>query len=112
MQRGDADALDRNRRRAAGNDCAVLVAERYDSVCASIGVHPHDAGKAEPRTFDDLRALARNSRVVAFGGIGLDYHYDHSPREVQREVFVEQLKLARELRLPVIIHTREAWETQ
>jgi TatD DNase family protein len=93
-----------------GIDCAVRIAERYASVCASIGVHPHDAAKVVPQTFDDLRALARNPKVVAFGEIGLDYHYDFSPREVQREVFSAQLQLAAELNLPVVIHTREAWE--
>ncbi len=93
-----------------GIDCAIRIAERYESVSASIGVHPHDAAKVVPQTFDDLRALSRNPKVVAFGEIGLDYHYDFSPREVQREVFVTQLELAHELKLPIIIHTREAWE--
>jgi TatD DNase family protein len=93
-----------------GIDCAIRIADRYESVFASVGVHPHDAAKAVPKTFDDLRALAGHPKVLAFGEIGLDYHYDFSPREVQREVFLEQLKLARELNLPLIIHTREAWE--
>ena len=91
-------------------DRAVRLAERYEQVYASIGVHPHDASKAVARTYDDLRALADHGKVVAFGEIGLDYHYDFSPREVQREVFIEQLKLARNVGLPVTIHTREAWE--
>jgi TatD DNase family protein len=93
-----------------GVDCAVRIAERYPQVYATVGVHPHDAAKVEARTFDDLRALAANPKVVAFGEIGLDYHYDFSPREVQREVFIEQLKLAHHLNLPITIHTREAWE--
>lgn len=91
-------------------DRAIRLAEKYDHVFASVGVHPHDAAKCEPRTFDDLRALAQHRKVVAFGEIGLDYHYDFSPREVQRDVFMEQLKIARDLALPVIIHTREAWD--
>jgi len=91
-------------------DRAVRLAERYPQIYASIGVHPHDAAKATPQTWNDLRALASHERVIAFGEIGLDYHYDFSPREVQREVFVEQLKLAREVGLPISIHTREAWE--
>lgn len=90
-------------------DRAVRLAEKHDQLLASIGVHPHDAAKCEPRTFDDLRALGSHPKVVAFGEIGLDYHYDFSPRETQREVFTAQLKLAAELNLPVIIHTREAW---
>ena len=93
-----------------GLDCAVRIADHYEPVYASIGVHPHDAFKVTPQTFDDLRALAKHRKVVAFGEIGLDYHYDFSPREVQRAVFTQQLKLARELGLPIVIHTREAWE--
>jgi TatD DNase family protein len=91
-------------------DCAVKLADRYPQIFATVGVHPHDAAKVEARTFDDLRTLANNPKVIAFGEIGLDYHYDFSPREVQREVFIQQLKLARDLNLPITIHTREAWE--
>jgi TatD DNase family protein len=91
-------------------DRAVHLADRYPQIYASIGVHPHDANKVTPRTYEDLRALATHPKLLAFGEIGLDYHYDFSPRETQREVFIEQLKLAREVELPIIIHTREAWE--
>jgi TatD DNase family protein len=91
-------------------DRAVKIAERFPQVYASIGVHPHDAAKVTAQTYSDLRALSSHEKVVAFGEIGLDYHYDFSPREVQRDVFIEQLKLAREVRLPITIHTREAWE--
>lgn len=91
-------------------DRAVRLAERYPQISASIGIHPHDAAKATPQTYDDMRALASHPKVVAFGEIGLDYHYDFSPREVQREVFVEQLKLARDVDVPITIHTREAWD--
>src|SRR3954464_5663753 len=69
-------------------DRAVRLADRYEQVYASVGVHPHDAAKMTPRAYDDLRALAGNEKVIAFGEIGLDYHYDFSPREVQREVFI------------------------
>ncbi len=93
-----------------GIDCAIRVAERYPNVLATVGVHPHDASKCNSRTFDDLRALGLHPKVVGLGEIGLDYHYDFSPRPVQRDVFVEQLKLASDLKLPVIIHTREAWD--
>ncbi len=91
-------------------DRAVRIADRYPQVFASVGVHPHDAAKVTSQTYDDLRALALHSKVIAFGEIGLDYHYDFSPREVQREVFIEQLKIAQEVRLPITIHTREAWD--
>jgi TatD DNase family protein len=73
-------------------------------------VHPHEARLADEKTYDELRGLAKDGRIVAIGEIGLDFHYDHSPREVQREVFRRQVRLAREVGRPVIIHTREADE--
>jgi TatD DNase family protein len=88
---------------------AIHLAEKHEDIFAAIGTHPHDA-----RLFDDLaeerikKLIRESSRVIAWGEIGLDYHYDDSPREVQREVFRRQLRLAREAGLPVIIHTREA----
>lgn len=90
---------------------AVAVAEEFEGVWAAAGVHPHDA-----RLYDDaaekrlLEVLRSSARVVALGEIGLDYHYDNSPREMQQQVFRRQLKLARDEGLPVIIHTREADE--
>jgi TatD DNase family protein len=91
-------------------DRAVRLTERYEQIFASIGVHPQDASKFTPQTLDDLRSLAAHPKVIAYGEIGLDYHYDSSPREIQREVFMAQLKLAREVALPITIHTRDAWE--
>jgi len=91
-------------------DRAVRLADRYEQLYATVGVHPHDAAKVTPKSIDDLRSLASHARVLAIGEIGLDYHYDFSPREAQRDVFIEQLKLASELNLPIVIHTREAWE--
>src|SRR5215510_7000369 len=88
---------------------AVKLAEMHNEVYAAVGVHPHDA-----RLFDEVAEtrlvdlVTKSDRVVAWGEIGLDYHYDHSPRDVQREVFRRQLRVARELNLPVIIHSREA----
>lgn len=87
---------------------ALAIAERNESVWATIGVHPHDAGAADETTFVRVRELAAHSRIVAIGEIGLDYHYDNAPRDVQRAVFRRQLELAAELRLPVAIHSREA----
>lgn len=90
---------------------AVRVAEKYENVFAAVGVHPHDAKLFDDEVQERLKRLAQvSSRVIAWGEIGLDYHYDHSPREVQREVFRRQLRIARELELPVIIHSREADE--
>jgi TatD DNase family protein len=91
----------------AGHRRALTTAERY-GLPASAGIHPHEAKLATPAVYDELRGLAREKRIVAIGEIGLDFHYDHSPRDVQREVFRAQVRLAREVGLPVIIHTREA----
>jgi TatD DNase family protein len=91
-------------------EAAIRLAERYPAMYATIGVHPHDASKATGETFARLRDLAAHPKVLAFGEIGLDYHYDFSPRDVQRAVFERQLALAAEARKPIVIHTREAWE--
>jgi len=91
-------------------EAGVRLADRYPSIYATIGVHPHDAAKAAGETYRRLAELAAHAKVVAIGEIGLDYHYDHSPREVQRDVFVEQMRIARDARKPIVIHTRSAWE--
>jgi TatD DNase family protein len=88
---------------------AVELAETNTDIYAAVGTHPHDARLFDHRAETRIKDLIKGSnRVIAWGEIGLDYHYDHSPREVQREVFKQQLRLAREHELPVIIHTREA----
>lgn len=90
-------------------DRAVRLAERHANVYASVGVHPHDAKLFDEEAVQKLNELVGSSRrVVAWGEIGLDYHYDNSPRDVQRRVFAHQLELARQAKLPVIIHSREA----
>ena len=91
-------------------DVAVRQADRYPFMYATIGVHPHDASKATPETWTRMRELAAHPKVLAVGEIGLDYHYDFSPRDVQRAVFEQQLALAAEFRRPIVIHTREAWD--
>jgi TatD DNase family protein len=90
-------------------ETAIRQAERYPFIVATIGVHPHDASKATPETFARLRHLAAHPKVAAIGEIGLDYHYDFSPRDVQRAVFLKQLEIAAEAGKPIVIHTREAW---
>ena len=90
-------------------ETAIRQAERYPFIVATIGVHPHDASKATPETFARLRELAAHPKVVAIGEIGLDYHYDFSPRDVQRAVFLKQLEIAAEAGKPIVIHSREAW---
>lgn len=90
---------------------AVLpIADRIDGAFSAAGIHPHEAQHFLASDFAELRAMARNPRFRAIGEIGLDYHYDHSPCEAQREIFIRQLDLARELKLPVLIHCRDAWQ--
>jgi TatD DNase family protein len=90
-------------------EAGIRLADGHEQMVASVGVHPHDAAKATPETFERLRGLLQHPKVVAIGEIGLDYHYNFSPPEVQREVFARQLEMARAASRPVIIHTREAW---
>lgn len=90
-------------------EAGIRLAERYPFISATVGVHPHDAAKAGDDTWAELAALTAHPKVVAVGEIGLDYHYNFSPPETQRAAFVRQLELAREARLTVIVHTREAW---
>src|SRR3989442_15034422 len=89
---------------------AVELAEKHDDIYAAVSTHPHDARLFDARAEHRIKALIKSSRVIAWGEIGLDYHYDNSPREVQRDVFRRQLRLARDAGLPVIIHTRAAEE--
>jgi TatD DNase family protein len=91
-------------------EAGIRLADRYPAIYATVGIHPHDASKAAPETYTRLKELLQHPKVVALGEIGLDYHYDHSPREVQRAVFLEQMLIAAEARKPIVIHTREAWE--
>jgi len=88
--------------------CGIPIAEAYDWIYTSVGIHPHDAAKVEERHYSLMEDLSKPEKVVAIGETGLDYYYDHSPRDRQREVFRRQLTLAKDLDLPVIIHTRDA----
>jgi len=103
------------RARAAGVARLMVIdapefAEPYPEMYATIGVHPHEAAKATGETFVRMRAQAQHPKVLAVGEIGLDYHYDFSPRDVQMTVFRRQLEMAAEFGKPIVIHTREAWE--
>jgi TatD DNase family protein len=91
-------------------DAPVDFLDRYECVLGTVGVHPHEASKATPDTIPHLREAVKHPRIVGIGEIGLDYHYNFSPRGVQRRVFLEHLEAASELNLPVVIHTREAWD--
>ena len=107
----DAAAAGVGRLVAVGTDVrtshlAVALAGRHDGVVATAGVHPHDAAGG----VDGLTELLDGGAVVAVGECGLDYHYDHSPRPVQREVFAAQVTEARQRELALVVHTREAWD--
>jgi TatD DNase family protein len=88
--------------------CGSPIADAHDWIYTSVGIHPHDAAKVEERHYSMLETLSKQDKVVAIGETGLDYYYDNSPRDVQREVFRRQLAAAKKLDLPVIIHTRNA----
>ena len=90
-------------------EVAVRLAERYPSVFATVGVHPNDAAKLDLNTFKNLEQLLRHPKVMAMGEIGLDYHWG-VPKESQMPVFRRQLELAANAKMPVVIHTRDAWE--
>lgn len=87
---------------------SIELSKRYDNIYAAIGVHPHSASEMTEKTLDELREMSKEDKVIAIGEIGLDYYYDNSPRDIQRKWFREQLELAKELDLPVIIHSRDA----
>lgn len=86
----------------------VKLAAKYPQIYAAVGLHPHEAQSATPEFYQELEVLAKQPKVVAIGEIGLDYHYLHSPRDAQQQAFLRQLDVADTMRLPVVIHQREA----
>jgi TatD DNase family protein len=97
-------------------DCGIRLAEKYDFMYATLGIHPHEARLADDTAYENMERLARHPKVIAWGEIGLDYFYDHSPRDVQKQVFTRQMELAAAAKLPIVIHCRpsdgshDAWE--
>ena len=91
-------------------DAAIPLAEQYDWIYTSVGIHPHEAKEVAPQHLDELARLAQHPKVIAWGEIGLDYFYDHSPRDAQATVFRSQMELANAAKLPIIIHCRDAWD--
>jgi TatD DNase family protein len=97
-------------------DCAIQLAEQHEFIYATIGIHPHEAKLARDTDFEEMAQLAKRPKVIAWGEIGLDYFYDHSPRDIQQQVFVKQMEMAKTAKLPIIIHCRpsdnsdDAWE--
>jgi TatD DNase family protein len=97
-------------------DAGVQLAEKYPFLYATVGIHPHEARLASDHAYEEMERLARHPKVIAWGEIGLDYYYDHSPRDTQKQVFIRQMELAAALKLPIVIHCRpsdnsdNAWE--
>jgi len=97
-------------------DCGIRLAEKYDFIYATLGIHPHEASLADEAAYQNMERLARHPKVIAWGEIGLDYFYDHSPRDLQKKVFMRQMELAAAAKLPIVIHCRpsdgsdNAWE--
>jgi TatD DNase family protein len=97
-------------------DCGIRLAEQHEFIYATIGIHPHEAKLATDADFQELEQLAKRPKVIAWGEIGLDYFYDHSPRELQQRVFLRQMESARTARLPIVVHCRpsdkseDAWD--
>jgi TatD DNase family protein len=91
-------------------EAGVRLANKYPAFYATAGIHPHDAAKAKPADLDRLGELLKHPQVIALGEMGLDYHYDFSPRDIQKSIFIEQMAIAGAARKPIVIHTREAWD--
>lgn len=89
---------------------SIALAHKFDFVYAAVGIHPHDVADMDDSAVSTLAGFASDSKVVAIGEIGLDYYYDNSPRELQRYWFAEQIRLAKRLGLPIIVHDRDAHE--
>jgi TatD DNase family protein len=87
-------------------DAGVQLAEKYPGLHATIGIHPHEARLASDQSFAEMERLSRHPKVIAWGEIGLDYYYDHSPRDTQQQVFLRQMELAGAAKLPIVIHCR------
>jgi len=88
--------------------CALPFAEKFDWIYATTGVHPHDSKMLNDATCTAMEKIAQHPKVIAWGEIGLDYHYDHSPRDVQKSAFIQQMELARAAKMPIVIHIRNA----
>jgi TatD DNase family protein len=97
-------------------DAGVRLAEQYDFIYATVGIHPHEAKLATEESYTEMERLARHPKVIAWGEIGLDYFYDHSPRDIQQQVFTRQMELAAAAKIPIVIHCRpsdgndDAWQ--
>ena len=108
MSKNDVDYIVNAAANIAGSNEGIQLAEKFPSIYAAVGVHPHDVGELEEDAIETLENLSKHPKVVAIGEIGLDYYYDHSPRDIQRLWFERQMALAKKVKLPIIVHSREA----
>ena len=92
----------------ANSKDAINIANQFDCVYATVGIHPEDANTFNANSLNEIENLASNKKVVAIGEIGLDYYHEFASRELQKEIFIKQIELAYKLKLPIIIHTRDA----
>lgn len=99
-----------NGTRMADFQPTVELVQEHEFLSAALGIHPHEASSASSELLSELEQMTQAPQVIAWGEIGLDYHYDHSPRDVQQAVFRQQLQRARAVELPVVIHCRDAWD--
>lgn len=93
----------------ASNRAGLELTKTFPRLFATVGMHPHDAKDVNEQDFEELRELTQSSRVVAVGETGLDFYYDHSPRKTQKELFCRFIQMARESRLPIVVHVRDAF---
>src|SRR5579864_4891603 len=93
-------------------DAGIQIADQHKFIYATIGIHPHEARLASEHAYSEMERLARHPKVIGWGEIGLDYFYDHSPRDTQKEVFLRQMELAWAAQLPIIIHCRPSQDSE
>lgn len=93
-------------------DCGLKLARGHDWMWATVGIHPHEARLASEQAYARMESIAREPKVIAVGEMGLDYFYDHSPRETQREVFARQMEVARAVKKPIVIHNRPSEQSE
>lgn len=108
MSKNDVDYIVNAAANIASSNEGIHLAEKYPSIYTAVGVHPHDVSELEEDAIEALESLSKHPKVVAIGEIGLDYYYDHSPRDIQRLWFQRQMALAKKVQLPIIVHSREA----
>lgn len=95
--------------RKSSEEC-FEISNKYPKIYSAVGIHPHDAKEAKSEDYERFATLCHNDKVVAIGEIGLDFYYDYSPRDIQEKVFLEQLELAHFLKMPTVIHLRDAYQ--